>query len=203
MHGEDNETQGAPKGNFQGICKTRVWGPGNICVCSYLSMWGWSSVKNVEAPGCWTVQCFSSLSLKLKALSVEGGRRMNSRILMLTSTIPEWSSLEKWRPTPLVCFLCLMCLMLKNVSWISARGCGWGEGPGEKRAGTSSSRNIGERIARVNDPWCEEMCYASMQSLRRGQWTIVKEEVIWTMVGLCLSSQSALTRRFFRFWGHL
>ena len=37
-----------------------------------------------------------------------GGRRMNAKTLMLTSAVPEWSSLEKWSPTAAVCFLCLM-----------------------------------------------------------------------------------------------
>ena len=59
----------------------------------------------------WFIQYVFSVSLKLKALSVEGGGWINSRVLMLTSAVPEWSSLEKWRPTPSVCFLCLM---LKN-----------------------------------------------------------------------------------------
>ena len=44
-------------------------------------------------------------------------------------------------------------------------------------AGASSSRAIGEGIATVNGPWCEELCDASLKSLQCGQWTIVKEEI--------------------------
>ena len=53
-------------------------------------------------------QCLSILSLKDRALSVEGGRQMKSKTLIITSTVPLWSVLEKWSPTESVCFLCLM-----------------------------------------------------------------------------------------------
>ena len=52
-----------------------------------------------------------------------------------------------------------------------------GERPGAKRVGASSSRHVGERSARVNSLWCEEMCDTSLKGLRCGHRTIVKEKV--------------------------
>ena len=84
----------------------------HICVCNCVSMRDWSSVKMLrplDARQCsWCIQCFSNLSIKVRTWSIGRGRWRNSRTLMLTSTIPEWPSVEKWNPTPSVCFLCLM-----------------------------------------------------------------------------------------------
>ena len=43
----------------------------------------------------WSIQCFSSLRLSLRAWIVGGGRWMNSITLMLTFPMPIWSSFEK------------------------------------------------------------------------------------------------------------
>ena len=45
--------------------------------------------------------------------------------------------------------------------------------------GTNSSRNVGEGIARVNGPWCEELSDTSLKSLLHAQQTMVKEEVFF------------------------
>ena len=56
----------------------------------------------------WWIQCFSILSLKERALLLKVGRKMKSKMLIITSTIPLWSVCEKWSPTASVCFLCMM-----------------------------------------------------------------------------------------------
>ena len=43
--------------------------------------------------------------------------------------------------------------------------------------GASSRRNVDEGSARVDVPWCEELCDASLKRLQCGQWTMVKEKV--------------------------
>ena len=53
-----------------------------------------------------------------------------------------------------------------------------GEGHGVKRAGDRSSRHIGEGNARVDGPWCEELCDTCLKRLRCGHWTLAKEKTL-------------------------
>ena len=96
-------TSGPKSGSQGNDCKTRKEVQA-VSVHDYLS-WGelYISKKcsNTLGAGQWRrcVQCFSILSLKERALSVDGGRRMKSKMLIITSAVPLWSVLEKWSPT--------------------------------------------------------------------------------------------------------
>ena len=60
------------------------------------------------------IQCFSLLSRMFSAAWDCGGNLMNSRTLIVKSSVPLWLGWEKWSPTASVCFLCLM---LKKCEW--------------------------------------------------------------------------------------
>ena len=55
----------------------------------------------------WHSQCFSVLSIRLRALSEEGGGQMKSKSVIETSAVPLWSAWEKWNPLLCQFFVCV------------------------------------------------------------------------------------------------